>query len=262
MTDSTSALIERLEALSEKPEYRPSEILLFLEVTTEFTTLLERCQSLENQLLATRKMKNIQWRRAIYSERRVKDLEGIAEGGYAWALQATKVERQRDSLLKALEPFAKFAKAASTSLLETNDTVLVMSGENALRVTCGDLTQALVVHAEITNASDAADVVRTAIASELTTLLQRCEKAEDALKTSKDLNQEYNKAWNAEIDRAELAERQRDEALKALEPFVRDLDNWTDDNGWTAEAPKNDRICDWFGPSDFRAARNAMGEPE
>ncbi|MBZ9600683.1 hypothetical protein [Phyllobacterium chamaecytisi] len=59
--------------------------------------------------------------------------------------------------------------------------------------------------------------------------------------------------------RLELAERQRDEALKALQPFVRDWENWVDENGWTHEAPLNDRICDWFGPSDFRAARAARG---
>lgn len=45
---------------------------------------------------------------------------------------------------------------------------------------------------------------------------------------------------------------------EALEPFADGVTStWVDDDGWTEIAPKNDRICDWFGPSDFRAARRA-----
>lgn len=40
----------------------------------------------------------------------------------------------------------------------------------------------------------------------------------------------------------------------ALCPFVND---WADENGWTDSACQKDRVVDWFGPSDFRAARTA-----
>jgi len=43
---------------------------------------------------------------------------------------------------------------------------------------------------------------------------------------------------------------------KALEPFVND---WADEDGWTDHACQRDRIVDWFGPSDFRRARAALG---
>lgn len=48
-------------------------------------------------------------------------------------------------------------------------------------------------------------------------------------------------------------------AVEALRPFNT---NWTDDNGWTDFAPYKDRICDWFGPSDFRRAREALSQLE
>ena len=61
-------------------------------------------------------------------------------------------------------------------------------------------------------------------------------------------------------DRAEAAESEvstlkgRIAELEAgLEPFGKH--DWTDENGWNDLACKNDRICDWFGPSDFRRAR-------
>jgi len=59
---------------------------------------------------------------------------------------------------------------------------------------------------------------------------------------------------NILLDAADEIERLR----KALAPFVKDIENWTDDHGWTDEAPSGDRIRDWFGPSDFRAARAAL----
>lgn len=42
---------------------------------------------------------------------------------------------------------------------------------------------------------------------------------------------------------------------RALEPFVKDIENWTDENGWSPYAPSMERIRDWFGPSDFRNAQ-------
>jgi len=51
-----------------------------------------------------------------------------------------------------------------------------------------------------------------------------------------------------------------DKLEKALQPFVRDIENWTDDDGWAPYAPSMDRIRDWFGPSDFRSARAALTE--
>lgn len=70
---------------------------------------------------------------------------------------------------------------------------------------------------------------------------------------------EYMAHWEA---RAEAAEALLKEARKVLEPFSDDevVATWTDDSGWTDVAPKNDRICDWFGPSDFRAARSLMSK--
>ncbi|MFU0504170.1 hypothetical protein [Pseudaminobacter sp. NGMCC 1.201702] len=49
-----------------------------------------------------------------------------------------------------------------------------------------------------------------------------------------------------------------DKAVEALEPFASLADGWVDDEGWTDLACKNDRLCDWFGPSDFRSARSAL----
>lgn len=46
--------------------------------------------------------------------------------------------------------------------------------------------------------------------------------------------------------------------IAALEPFG--AHDWADDNGWNEHACQNDRICDWFGPSDFRRARIALQE--
>lgn len=54
-------------------------------------------------------------------------------------------------------------------------------------------------------------------ATELTTLLQRCEKAEAEIERPQDDRHYWFKRANAQQIRAELAERQRDEALKAAE---------------------------------------------
>jgi hypothetical protein len=70
----------------------------------------------------------------------------------------------------------------------------------------------------------------------------------------------YNRAATAlSSQAAEIASlrKQVDEKDKALEPFSSIAEEWVDDEGWTDLACKNDRICDWFGPSDFRAARRA-----
>lgn len=40
-------------------------------------------------------------------------------------------------------------------------------------------------------------------------------------------------------------------AADALEPFNTD---WATEDGWTDYACQNDRVVDWFGPSDFRRA--------
>jgi hypothetical protein len=53
-------------------------------------------------------------------------------------------------------------------------------------------------------------------------------------------------------DRLADAEAALKEAVELLKPFYT---NWADENGWTDNACQNDRIVDWFGPSDFRAAR-------
>lgn len=62
-------------------------------------------------------------------------------------------------------------------------------------------------------------------------------------------------SYNIEYVRADIAPALHSVSVRemsiALEPFA-DYANWIDANGWTAEAPKNDRICDWFGPEDFR----------
>ena len=55
-------------------------------------------------------------------------------------------------------------------------------------------------------------------------------------------------------------------AGEALKPFYTvdgaELLDWTNDDGWSACAPKNERIFDWFGPADFRTARTVATEIE
>lgn len=51
------------------------------------------------------------------------------------------------------------------------------------------------------------------------------------------------------------------EKLKsATEPFRTVSKDWVDETGWTDVACQNDRIVDWFGPSDFRALASTGGE--
>ena len=55
-------------------------------------------------------------------------------------------------------------------------------------------------------------------------------------------------------------------AGEALGPFhllaPGEARDWADEDGWTDRAPKNGRICDWFGPTDFRVARTVAAEIE
>ena len=48
---------------------------------------------------------------------------------------------------------------------------------------------------------------------------------------------------------------------EALRPFATFAENNTDDDGWAGTCQR-DRIVDWFVPSDFRAARRALSEPD
>lgn len=73
-----------------------------------------------------------------------------------------------------------------------------------------------------------------------------------------DIREQRTRAENAEATIAALkAENER--LREALEPFST---NWADENGWTENACQKDRIVDWFGPSDFRAARAALTKQE
>lgn len=110
--------------------------------------------------------------------------------------------------------------------------------------------------------------------TELTTLLQRCEKAEadakyrldmwDATQTALNkveadhlmVTELYNACssdYTIAVTRAELAERERDEARKALEPFAKRADEWKHNSNTARVSVKL---------ADLRAARNAMGEPK
>lgn len=46
----------------------------------------------------------------------------------------------------------------------------------------------------------------------------------------------------------------------ALKPFRTVSKDWVDETGWTDVACQNDRIVDWFGPSDFLALASTGGE--
>lgn len=59
-----------------------------------------------------------------------------------------------------------------------------------------------------------------------------------------------------ELDALLLEAKAEIERLReGLKPFVEGIENWTDAHGWSDVAPSRDMICDWFGPSDFRKAR-------
>lgn len=48
-----------------------------------------------------------------------------------------------------------------------------------------------------------------------------------------------------------------DELLAGLEPFATFAETFVDADGWTGPM-KQERIVDWFGPSDFRLARTLI----
>lgn len=51
---------------------------------------------------------------------------------------------------------------------------------------------------------------------------------------------------------------ERDALAKALEPFAVFAGNNTDEHGWAGSECQRERVCDWFGPSEFRAAIHAL----
>lgn len=80
----------------------------------------------------------------------------------------------------------------------------------------------------------------------ITALQARAEKAERE-------RDEWHQVARKFVVRATRAEERIAEMEAALEPFA--MEGWADENGWTERGCPNDRICDWFGPSDFRRAR-------
>jgi hypothetical protein len=48
---------------------------------------------------------------------------------------------------------------------------------------------------------------------------------------------------------------------EALEPFSTFAETFVDEDGWQSSM-RNERIVDWFGPSDFRRAAAALSTPE
>jgi len=64
------------------------------------------------------------------------------------------------------------------------------------------------------------------------------------------------------MKRATAAEAKVALLTEALKPFATFAENNTDDEGWAGSTCQRDRIVDWFGPSDFRAARRALSEPD
>lgn len=65
-------------------------------------------------------------------------------------------------------------------------------------------------------------------------------------------NRTAQEVFDIMCDRFRTAEAALAEARKVIEPFAKE--GWTDENGWTDIACQRDRVCDWFGPSDFLAA--------
>lgn len=53
-----------------------------------------------------------------------------------------------------------------------------------------------------------------------------------------------------------MSEEKEYALTSALLPFF--LEDWTDENGWTENAAQNDRIRDWFGPSDFEKVKKLL----
>lgn len=91
-------------------------------------------------------------------------------------------------------------------------------------------------------------------------LTERCEKAEAALERVRKVRDETYAYMVEYKDRAELAERQRDQAMKALEPFAKLADIY---DGARSHYPDNEPTLErLITVGDLRAARNAMGEPK
>jgi hypothetical protein len=66
-----------------------------------------------------------------------------------------------------------------------------------------------------------------------------------------------NERCAAAVDDYNDAQAMSAEMAKALEPFSQ-YGNWTDEIGWTDEAPHRDPLSYWLGPSDFRNAAAAF----
>lgn len=121
------------------------------------------------------------------------------------------------------------------------------------------------VRADVAEAKEGAgdeyiENLRTAIASLQRQLSEAVERAEMAERQGED----QWAGWVKADCRARAAEARADTLAAALKPFA-DIagEAWADENGWTDAACQKDRICDWFGPSDFHAARAALqGEPK
>ncbi|MBH9537513.1 hypothetical protein [Novosphingopyxis sp. YJ-S2-01] len=62
--------------------------------------------------------------------------------------------------------------------------------------------------------------------------------------------------------RTERPEGLKERVAEAIRPFAEFAFRNVDDEGWTEYAPSSDRIRDWFGPSDFRAANKLLAELE
>ena len=59
--------------------------------------------------------------------------------------------------------------------------------------------------------------------------------------------------------KAYQALREENERLReALKPFA--IEGWANEHGWTDLGCPNDRICDWFGPSEFFFAAQTLKE--
>lgn len=87
---------------------------------------------------------------------------------------------------------------------------------------------------------------------------QRIEDVEaDYLRRHNDACDRFEQVIELEA-RIEALERENATLRAALEPFASLGAEWVDDEGWNELACKNDRICDWIGPSDFRRAASII----
>jgi hypothetical protein len=65
-----------------------------------------------------------------------------------------------------------------------------------------------------------------------------------------------DEAVSEQIATWKAAEARLKQAEDVIRPFA--MEGWADENGWTDRGCPNDRVCDWFGPSDFHAARQSL----